>query len=250
MTYNADSILPNGLAQKVRSFYSHIENDKSIVQQPCAFVRNIDNSSSNFENALCIYQSWYCLGHESRLIYRYESTGVFSKLGILVGHGHGMPLRIHKANGGYPTHTLTEDHTFSFLLSARKVPIKLLPVMEIADVPQKLKSFIKQRTIWFWNYLGYLNIYSFLRKAGHSHKQLIPLLAQGLGGGLYWFFSSIFMTLPIIIGIITTKWTIIYLSVASTIIFVLLPQYYLFKDRKSTRLNSSHTDISRMPSSA
>ena len=26
--------------------------------------------------------------------------------------------------------------------------------------------------------------------------------------------------------------------------------YFLFSDRKSTRLNSSHTDISRMPSSA
>ena len=27
-------------------------------------------------------------------------------------------------------------------------------------------------------------------------------------------------------------------------------EYYALKDRKSTRLNSSHTDISRMPSSA
>ena len=32
--------------------------------------------------------------------------------------------------------------------------------------------------------------------------------------------------------------------------FIFLAVYALIKDRKSTRLNSSHTDISRMPSSA
>ena len=56
-------------------------------------------------------------------------------------------------------------------------------------------------------------------------------------------------------------WTTIYRSVAQDdrltlkarglfLLMQSLPEDWKYTDRKSTRLNSSHTDISRMPSSA
>ena len=40
------------------------------------------------------------------------------------------------------------------------------------------------------------------------------------------------------------------LSEANTVLIALIDRIRMLEDRKSTRLNSSHTDISRMPSSA
>ncbi|MEA3464322.1 MAG: hypothetical protein U9R14_04620 [Patescibacteria group bacterium] len=123
---------------------------------------------------------------------------------------------------------MTEDLTFGFNLSANSVPILSLPALEFADVPNKFAIFIKQKSIWFWNFLGYASCYKYNIKKGHSRYKLFLLLMQGVGAGAYWFFDTFFIITPFIIGVIKNSYLIILLSLISFLIFYILPQFVLF----------------------
>jgi len=231
IVYNADSIVSQATFEKLYGLLAENRGKEFVFQQPCAYVREMSPSSGSFQNALSLYQSWYCLGHESRLLNEYGkslSNPRSSFLGIIVGHGSGMTLNMHEKNGGYPSKLLTEDLTFGFMLSANKVPILLLPTLELADVPAKFATFISQKSIWFWNYLGYFDCYKAARKKHHASRLLI-LLLHGMAAGGYWALSAVFIALPIISGIILRSPLILCVSITSYSLFVILPQYALFK---------------------
>ena len=232
LLYNADSVISQ---QILRSLANILRKDSShfAFQQPCAYVKDMKTTASSFLNALAIYQSWYCLGHESSLIRKYE-RGIagnfpFPRLGVIVGHGSGMTLETNIQNGGYPTDLLTEDLTFGFILSAKSVPIFLLPSLEVADVPEKFTDFVRQKSVWFWNYLGYFSCYKKMLRENFPHKKLFPLLLQGLGGGAYWFFSGAFIIMPILLGVVTKSGPLLIIAIASPLLFSLLPQYILLR---------------------
>ena len=196
LIYNADSITSEATFEKLAELIEQHPNKEFAFQQPCAFIRDMGPDSNQFTNALSLYQSWYCLGHESRLVYNYglkseKNWGKLNnkKLGVVVGHGSGMTLNINANNRGYPTDLLTEDLTFGFILSANNVPILSLPALELADVPNCFTSFVKQRVFGFGNFLGYISCYKKC-KQGRPHSQLIPLFIEGLGAGAYWFFDT------------------------------------------------------------
>ena len=235
LLYNADSIASpqtfSSLGEILTKTTEHI-----VFQQPCAYVKDIHRDAPSFLNALSIYQSWYCLGHESSLIRRYEEYSqktegghTISRLGVIVGHGSGMTFETNTRNGGYPTDLLTEDLTFGFILSARNTPIISLPALELADVPEKFIDFIRQKSVWFWNYLGYASCYQKMLSEGISQKKLIPLFLQGIGGGAYWFFSGVFILLPIFLGITLDSAKLLLIAIASPLLFSILPQYILFE---------------------
>ncbi len=231
IVYNADSIISRTTFEKLSGLLAENRGKEFAFQQPCAYVREMSPSSGSFQNALSLYQSWYCLGHESRLLRAYEKSlqnPRSSFLGVIVGHGSGMTLNIHEKNGEYPAKLLTEDLTFGFMLSANKVPILLLPALELADVPAKFATFINQKSIWFWNYLGYLDCYKAMRKKHHASR-LLPLLLHGITAGGYWALSAVFIALPIISGIMLRSPFILAVSITSYLFFVILPQYILFK---------------------
>lgn len=230
MVYNADSTTSPTTLNALRKMLSGHPSAHFSFQQPCAFIKLAGNASSSFINALSIYQSLYCLGHEYRLIEHYEKSANKSrlpKLGVIVGHGSGMTFKLHADHEGYPTDLLTEDLTFAYILSAKSTPISVLPAIEIADVPSSLFLFIKQRTVWFWNYIGYFSCFIRLRKKNISSLRLTALLIQGVGRGLYWLFLSFFFAAPIIIGITIKSPLIVSLSIASFLIFGFLPHYFL-----------------------
>ena len=66
-------------------------------------------------------------------------------------------------------------------------------------------------------------------REGISRKKLVPLFLQGIGGGAYWFFSGIFILLPILLGSISGSIIFLLIAIASPLVFSLLPQYILFK---------------------
>lgn len=236
LIYNADSITSEATFEKLAELIEQHPNKEFAFQQPCAFIRDMGPDSNQFTNALSLYQSWYCLGHESRLVYNYglkseKNWGKLNnkKLGVVVGHGSGMTLNINANNRGYPTDLLTEDLTFGFILSANNVPILSLPALELADVPNCFTSFVKQKSVWFWNFLGYISCYKKMRKQGRPHSQLIPLFIEGLGAGAYWFFDTFFIIVPFLLSIILESFSIAILSLASFFIFYVIPQYFLLK---------------------
>jgi len=235
MVYNADSVLSERTFDKLADLIDQYPSKEFAVQQPCAFVKEMNPQSNNFTNAMSLYQSWYCLGHESRIIRNYAKRSEKwwgrknGKLGVVVGHGSGMTINIHRSNGGYPSELLTEDLTFGFILSTRNIPILSLPALEIADVPTHFSVFIKQKSVWFWNFLGYGNCYRKMLHRGYSIPKTMSLLIQGIGAGTYWFFDTYFILIPLIISLYYKSLYGVVISILSFFIFYILPQYVLFK---------------------
>lgn len=233
LVYNADSIITS---KTLAELYQLIKDtpEGTAFQQPCAYVRDMQPQAPSFVNALSLYQSWYCLGHESSLIYKYDKISRNSergtRLGVIVGHGSGMTIDINRRNGGYPEKLLTEDLTFGFILSARSERISLLPAIEIADVPITFSAFVRQKSVWFWNYLGYFSCYKKMRIEGRPLSQLIPLLFQGITAGAYWFSSALFILIPLLLSLIAGYYWLILISLGSTILFCILPQFILLRN--------------------
>lgn len=234
LVYNADSVISETTLEKLWALLQTYSDKKFALQQPCAFVRDMQPNSNQFTNAMSLYQSWYCLGHESRIIRNYDKKFRHNrveinnnKLGVVVGHGSGMTININTSNGGYPTDLLTEDLTFGFILSTKNVPILSLQALEIADVPNCFTIFIKQKSVWFWNFLGYASCYKKMRKQGHKMTQMVPLLVSGLAAGAYWFLDTFFIVAPLVLGVILKSYHIILISILSFISFYIIPQYFL-----------------------
>lgn len=225
IVYNADSIISPMTFMEL-SRLTKKEPSEFAFQQPCAYVSEMKPGAPNFLNALSLYQSWYCLGHESDLILKYEKI---KNLGVMVGHGSGMTINMNIKNGGYPEKLLTEDLTFGFILSARKEPIFLLPALELADVPNKFSVFIRQKSIWFWNYLGYISCYKKMRAEGHTTPQLLPIFLEGIGAGIYWFSSALFVLVPLSLSLATGVYWLAFISLIATTLFCIFPQYILFR---------------------
>lgn len=236
IVYNADSIISENTFKKLSKLIQQYHGKEFAFQQPCAFIRDMSPTTNQFTNALSLYQSWYCLGHESRLIRNYEAEikkhhdkNNNTKLGVIIGHGSGMTLNINTSNGGYPSDLLTEDLTFGFILSTNNVPILSLPALELADVPNNFATFIKQRSIWFWNIIGYTSCYNKMREQRHPRSQLILLLLEGMGAGAYWFFDAFFIIIPFLISIAMKSYLIALFSFISIVVFYIVPQYFLLK---------------------
>lgn len=235
LVLNADSIISSSTFNSLGELVIKYSGKDFAFQQPCAFVKDMNKTANQFTNAMSLYQSWYCLGHESRIVRKYSILSEKkwgkknnTKLGVVVGHGSGMTLGINLDNGGYPTDLLTEDLTFGFNLSVNNIPILSSPAIEIADVPNTFVVFIKQKSVWFWNFLGYLKCYRSNLNKGHSGYKLFLLLVQGVGAGAYWFFDTFFIVIPFVIGIKLNSSLILFISFVSFIIFYILPQYVLF----------------------
>lgn len=241
LLYNADSRPSHqtlhSFEEKVNSL--NIQGDFAM-QQPCAFIKDVGLKSS-FVDALSIYQTWFCLGCENRILNDYEKKalksvgakrGYFSELlasplGYCVGHGSSMKLSTLLNKGGYPDKFLTEDLTLGYFLSADRVPIVNIDILEVADVPFNFVTYTKQRSVWFWNYIEYVSCFFDKRVSKVPLARRMGLLAIGLGRGLHWFFSSIFYFLPIILGILYKDVHIIYIGIAGIFIFQLMPMLYI-----------------------
>ncbi|MBY0376536.1 glycosyltransferase family 2 protein [Patescibacteria group bacterium] len=242
--YNSDSEISDSTFSEFSKLLLKENKKEFVFQQPCAYIKTTGPLASNFVNALSVYQSWYCLAHESRIIGSYEKKyKKSSELGIVTGHGSGMTLKINKTNGGYPEDFLTEDLTFGFFLSACRIPILLLPALEVADVPTTFVSFVRQRSVWFWNYIGYVACFKKMRNKGVSLVLLSSLVMKGLGRGLYWLFSSLFFITPIFFGLIMHSSFLLISSVVSFIVFIVIPQYFLLKKLPQVLESQGFMDI-------
>lgn len=230
--YNADSIPSPESINKFQDVFDR--HPDAVVQQPCAFIRDAGKRATGFVNALSLFQTLFCIGHETALIRRYaprlrdRKSGCITEflhtpLGWIVGHGSAMSIRICLRYGGYPEKYMNEDLTFGYILSAHQVPIYSISALEIADVPTRWSNFIRQKTVWFWNFLEFIRCYQDLGDSNVPNGRRMALLFIGFGRGMYWMFSSIFFGLPLMIGIAFQDRFIFVLGVAGILCFSFLP---------------------------
>ena len=226
--FNADSIPSPYLLHEL---VAELDRDPTAFQLPCAYVRDMSEYASNFQNALALYQTWYCLGHESRLIRDYARAHRTKRerLGVITGHGSGMSLSMWRDANGYPTDLMTEDLTLGFLLSAKRAPIQPVVSLELADVPRSWPIFTRQRSVWFWNYLGYISCYRRVRREGVSRATASRLFLQGMGAGAYWFFLSLFFLVPFVVSARYASPLVLAVAVLGLVAFGIAPVFFLFK---------------------
>jgi hypothetical protein len=83
----------------------------------------------------------------------------FRRSQICLGHHQFVRLDVLQALGGFPTGGATEDSTLGYMLGARGILIRAMPMIEVTDLPETKEKIIRQNARWYQGVLddiGYL----------------------------------------------------------------------------------------------
>jgi cellulose synthase/poly-beta-1,6-N-acetylglucosamine synthase-like glycosyltransferase len=87
---------------------------------------------------------------------------VFRRSQICLGHHQFVRLDVLQGLGGFPTGGATEDSTLGYMLGARRILIRPMPMIELTDLPETKDKIIRQNARW---YQGVLDDVAYLRTA-------------------------------------------------------------------------------------
>jgi Glycosyl transferase family group 2 len=73
----------------------------------------------------------------------------FRRSQICLGHHQFVRLDVLQAFGGFPTAGATEDSTLGYMLGARGILIRPMPVIELTDLPETKEKIIRQNARWY-----------------------------------------------------------------------------------------------------
>jgi hypothetical protein len=68
---------------------------------------------------------------------------------ICLGHNQFVRLDVLQALGGFPTRGATEDSTLGYMLGARGIPIRAMPMIELTDIPESREKIVRQNARWY-----------------------------------------------------------------------------------------------------
>ena len=68
---------------------------------------------------------------------------------ICLGHQQFVRLDVLQALGGFPTGGATEDSTLGYMLGARGILIRPMPMIELTDLPETKEKIIRQNARWY-----------------------------------------------------------------------------------------------------
>jgi hypothetical protein len=107
--------------------------------------------------------------------------------------GHGLMIRadLYEELGGLPESTVNEDLAFGYLACAAGIPVDPLPLLEEADTPVTVGSWLGQARQWFASYPQYPEAAALAAAAGHGTPARRGwLTVQGLARGGLWLAQS------------------------------------------------------------
>jgi hypothetical protein len=73
----------------------------------------------------------------------------FRRSQICLGHNQFIRLDTLLALGGFPTRGATEDSTLGYLLGARRILIRAMPMIELTDIPETKEKIVRQNARWY-----------------------------------------------------------------------------------------------------
>ncbi len=73
----------------------------------------------------------------------------FRRSQICLGHQQFVRLDVLQALGGFPTGGATEDSTLGYMLGARGILIRPMPMIELTDLPETKEKIIRQNARWY-----------------------------------------------------------------------------------------------------
>jgi cellulose synthase/poly-beta-1,6-N-acetylglucosamine synthase-like glycosyltransferase len=68
---------------------------------------------------------------------------------ICLGHNQFVRLDVLQAIGGFPTRGATEDSTLGYLIGARGLLIRAMPMIELTDIPETKEKIVRQNARWY-----------------------------------------------------------------------------------------------------
>jgi cellulose synthase/poly-beta-1,6-N-acetylglucosamine synthase-like glycosyltransferase len=73
----------------------------------------------------------------------------FRRSQICLGHNQFVRLDTLLGLGGFPTRGATEDSTLGYMLGARGVLIRAMPMLELTDIPESKEKIVRQNARWY-----------------------------------------------------------------------------------------------------
>jgi hypothetical protein len=73
----------------------------------------------------------------------------FRRSQICLGHQQFVRLDVLQALGGFPTRGATEDSTLGYMLGARGILIRPMPMIELTDLPETKEKIVRQNARWY-----------------------------------------------------------------------------------------------------
>jgi hypothetical protein len=203
--YNADSRPhPDTLraAASLISARAHARGGPArLIQQSAVFTANFGDLRPGLAGAVLEGAGWlqsrWTMSREiprlrrQAIWARRHGDGTFMPLAHCVGHGLMIRADLFAELGGLPESTGNEDLAFGYLACAAGVPIDPLPLLEEADTPVTLGSWLNQSRQWFLSYPQYPAAAALAAAAGHGTPARRGwLTVQGLARGALWLGQS------------------------------------------------------------
>lgn len=189
------------------------EKNHDIFQQSALYFDNfkdLETGRSFIEEKIlkanAVLQTRWTLAHElprmKRQSFFINKYGSRFSLAHVVGHGLFLRMSLIEELKKIPDDTVNEDLFFGYILSLLKKPINPVPLLESAETPNGFLNSLKQKYVWFFGPLEYLDYRKyFLKSFPNRAKDRAAadwLSLQGLISAAAWFFSG-WMMLYIII---------------------------------------------------
>jgi Glycosyl transferase family group 2 len=108
--------------------------------------------------------------------------------------------------GGLPDSTVNEDLAFGYLACAAGIPIDPLPLLEEADTPVTVGSWLGQARQWFASYPQYPRAAALAAAVGHgTPARRAWLTIQGLARGGLWLGQSPAVALTVVLPVVARR---------------------------------------------
>lgn len=218
--YNADSRPhPGTLRAAAALIAAHADapgGPARLIQQSALFTANFADlppglAGAVLEGAGWLQSRWTMsreiprLRRQARYARRHHG-GTLMPLAHCVGHGLMIRADLFAELGGLPESTGNEDLALGYLACAAGVPIDPLPLLEEAETPVTLGSWLSQARQWFVSYPQYPAAAALAAAGGHGTPVRRGwLTVQGLARGALWLGQSPAVALAITLPAVTSR---------------------------------------------
>jgi hypothetical protein len=110
----------------------------------------------------------------------------FRRSQIGLGHNQFVRLDVLQAVGGFPTRGATEDSTLGYLLGARDILIRAMPMIELTDLPETKEKIIRQNARWYKGVLDDVAELAAIRRAAPTGFNLAQLIRHVVNKVVEW----------------------------------------------------------------
>jgi hypothetical protein len=216
--YNADSRPHPGTLRAAAALVAERESAAGgpvrLIQQSAVFTANIGSLGGSPQGTVLAGAGWlqsrWTLSREIPRLRRQAAAARAGRTLMPLAHcvGHGLLIRadLFEELRGLPESTVNEDLAFGYLACAAGIPIDPLPLLEEADTPVTIGSWLGQARQWFASYPQYPRAAALAAAAGHGTPARRGWLTiQGLAGGGLWLGQSPVIALALALPVVARR---------------------------------------------